>query len=100
MRAFIVDMLRCKVSVEQQSEKAGWQLGRRAQSRVTSKHPRGCWEHGFEGDRIIELNGLQIDEWDDFKSAWTTAKQPATLDIMEGLQVDTVCSRHLDHFWF
>ncbi|CAE7452555.1 dnaJ [Symbiodinium natans] len=51
------------VSVEQQSEKAGWQLG----------------------DRIIELNGLQIDEWDDFKSAWTTAKQFSTTGVVFGV---------------
>jgi len=41
------------VEVQKKSEKYGWQLG----------------------DRIIELNGKEIDEWDDFKSAWELAKQ-------------------------
>lgn len=32
--------------------------------------------HGFEvGDRIISLNGKDIDEWDDFRRAWEGVKQ-------------------------
>merc|ERR1712060_13845 len=41
------------VQISKKSEKYGWELG----------------------DRIIELNGKEIDEWDDFKLAWDTAKQ-------------------------
>lgn len=51
------------VSVERQSEKVGW-------------HP---------GDRIVELNGLQIDDWEDFKSAWSTAKQFSTTGVVFGV---------------
>jgi len=32
--------------------------------------------HGFEvGDRIISVNGKEVDEWDDFKKAWEGVKQ-------------------------
>jgi len=32
--------------------------------------------HGWQvGDRIISLNGKEIDEWDDFRSAWEGVKQ-------------------------
>ncbi|CAE7473905.1 dnaJ [Symbiodinium pilosum] len=51
------------VSVERQSEKWGWQ----------------------PGDRIVELNGIRIDEWDDFKSAWATAKQFSTTGVVFGV---------------
>merc|ERR1712217_11902 len=41
------------VQISKKSEKYGWELG----------------------DRIIELNGKEIDEWLDFKTAWECAKQ-------------------------
>ncbi|CAJ1401404.1 unnamed protein product [Effrenium voratum] len=41
------------VSIHKKSEKYGWELG----------------------DRIIELNGSLIDDWDDFRATWEAAKQ-------------------------
>lgn len=39
---------------------------------VHKKSQRFGWE---VGDRIIELNGKEIDEWDDFRHAWEGVKQ-------------------------
>ena len=44
------------VSIAKKSERFGWQLG----------------------DRIVELNGKAIDDWEDFKATWQAAKQFST----------------------
>ncbi|CAK9074906.1 unnamed protein product [Durusdinium trenchii] len=51
------------VSIHRKSEHYGWQLG----------------------DRIIELNGHMIDEWDDFKATWAAAKQFSTTGAVFGV---------------
>eukprot|EP00931_Biecheleriopsis_adriatica_P048546 TRINITY_DN28053_c0_g1_i1.p1 TRINITY_DN28053_c0_g1~~TRINITY_DN28053_c0_g1_i1.p1 ORF type:complete len:885 (+),score=165.90 TRINITY_DN28053_c0_g1_i1:34-2688(+) len=51
------------VSVQRKSEAHGWQVG----------------------DRIVELNGREIDEWDDFKAAWDVAKQFSTGGVVFGV---------------
>lgn len=41
---------------------------------------------GWEvGDRIIELNGQEIDEWDDFKRVWEAAKQFSVGGVVFGI---------------
>merc|ERR1719214_448892 len=36
---------------------------------------RKAKQYGWEvGDRIIEVNGQAIDDWDDFRNAWSIAK--------------------------
>lgn len=56
------------VSIHRKSEHFGWQLG----------------------DRIIELNGHLIDEWDDFKATWDAVKQFSTTGAVFGVRRDGV----------
>eukprot|EP00930_Biecheleria_cincta_P046977 TRINITY_DN32492_c0_g1_i1.p1 TRINITY_DN32492_c0_g1~~TRINITY_DN32492_c0_g1_i1.p1 ORF type:complete len:879 (-),score=160.51 TRINITY_DN32492_c0_g1_i1:189-2825(-) len=49
---------------------------------INKKSERYGWELG---DRIIELNGKEIDEWDDFKICWETAKQHAQGKVVFGV---------------
>eukprot|EP00434_Breviolum_minutum_P007482 symbB.v1.2.006602.t1/scaffold373.1/size218170/2 len=51
------------VSIHRKSEQFGWQLG----------------------DRIIEVNGHLIDEWDDFKATWNAVKQFSTSGAVFGV---------------
>ncbi|CAE8676009.1 unnamed protein product, partial [Polarella glacialis] len=51
------------VQVHKKAEKCGWQLG----------------------DRIVDLNGKEIDEWDDFREAWGLAKQFGTGGVVFGV---------------
>lgn len=51
------------VSIAKKSERYGWQLG----------------------DRIVELNGRLIDDWEDFKSTWAAAKQFSTTGAVFGI---------------
>lgn len=51
------------VQIQKKVERCGWQLG----------------------DRIVELNGKEIDEWDDFQAAWTCAKQFGTGGVLFGV---------------
>jgi len=47
---------------------------------------RKMQKHGWEvGDRIIELNGQEIDEWEDFKHAWEVAKQFSVSGVVFGI---------------
>mmetsp|Transcript_10546 Transcript_10546/g.23230 ORF Transcript_10546/g.23230 Transcript_10546/m.23230 type:complete len:891 (-) Transcript_10546:172-2844(-) len=51
------------VQIHKQMQSAGWEVG----------------------DRIIEINGQEVDEWDDFKRAWDIAKQFGTNGVVFGL---------------
>jgi len=43
-------------------------------------------KYGFEvADRIVELNGLEIDEWDDFRDAWEHALRFSTTGVVFGI---------------
>jgi len=43
-------------------------------------------KHGWEvGDRIIELNGQEIDEWEDFKRAWDAVKTFSVGGVVFGI---------------
>lgn len=52
---------------------------------VVQIHPKSE-KHGWQlGDRIIQLNGKDIDDWDDFRQAWECAKTFGSAGVVFGI---------------